>query len=278
LGFCGWFEAADNFRWILTVAMATREQLALSKSATKMFGALGAPVLAFLLIVAIAWFCMWRWLGNLGGSSQLPPDVIAALVARPSPSRPPIPPLFLPKGNGILVFSPLGPWRVRADLYQMIITLSDAGYNYRFAATGTSVAYSGDDLQLASLVTQLSFNPVAQKNSGAPQELIDNLRANFARKLSSPPMQISDSDTQSLEDIWVQYVLATDPANRKQIGTNLVDKLESIGKSSDAQNRNSWQQTITQVRQLIPPTDQADYEAKIRDGFAFHTSATRPTP
>lgn len=241
-------------------------------------GAWTAPVIAFLLMVSIAWFLMWRWFGDSVGSGSLAPDVLAAIAARTVANRPPVSPMRLPNGDAIIAYSNNGPFSVRAGVYQMSITVTDSGYAYRYVAARAKGAYSGDDLKLANLVGQLSFNPVAQRGSGAPQELIDELRKNHARKLLSPPLQLSDDDIQNLQNLWTQYALAQDPTSRNTIGTKLLESLAAAGKASEPQNRAVWDANLAAVRQLISPQDEQKYRDNIRKAAAFRFAASNPSP
>jgi hypothetical protein len=242
-----------------------------SKKGPGKLAAVAASLAALALLGAAIWFVVWYWWGGIDAGSKLDPDTTAALIAAQND----IPPMTLPPTGYIT--SAGSRWAVRAGLYAMSIRLDQqtSSFRYRFSITRMDAAYTGDDAKFARLVMQLSNNPYAQKHSGAPDSLIQELKSkNLAIDLGNPPLQISDSDQQTLINLWDKYVMAQD---HKTTGENLLNALATIGKQSAANSNSAWAANLAEARALIPPDQEAQYRAAIRSATAMRLSATQPT-
>jgi hypothetical protein len=233
--------------------------------------AIAASLAAVALLGAGVWLVFWYFWGGVDTVSKLDADTTAALVA----TQTRVPPLtLLPAGY---ITSGGARWAVRAGNYAMYIRLDEqnSSFDYRFVATRLDAAYSGDDAKFARLVMQLASNPFAQKHSGAPAALIQQLKSkNFGMDLNDPPLMVSDSDRRQLIDLWDDYVTAQD---RKTAGGKLIDALATIAAQSVPSSRGAWTAKLAEARALIPPDAESQYRANLRSATALRFSATKPT-
>jgi len=239
-----------------------------------------APLLAFLLLGGGGWFLIWLWLGESGSSRAVDVETAAALAASGYVRGEPIPPLRLPNGNGIVSFGFQGSWIVRNGTFQMQISMVTGAIDFQYRyVTRTSDAYSGEDLQLANLAMQLSSNPLAQRKSGASQQLIRQLKdKGYARDLSAPPLQLSNRQKQRLQELWARYVLAGDASSRQAAGTKLIDTFGELAKDAVKDNRSAWDATLAAVRDLIPPDQESEYREAIRQATSLRPAGSRSSP
>jgi len=282
VGLCRGQAASDNPAGLDLCGKRTNA-VAVSKPSKKSLQAAvarwAAPMLAFLILAGSACFVIWLWLGGSGSSGAMDIQTAAALAASPYGSRQPIPPMRLPNGNGIASFGFQGSWIVRYGTSQMQISMATGAIDFQYRyVTRTSDAYSGEDLQLANLAVKLSNNPLAQRKSGAPQQLIQRLRKDYARDLSAPPLQLSNGEKRRLQDLWAHYVLAGDTSSQQAAGTKLIDTFGQLAKDAAKDNRSAWDATIAAVRDLIPPAEENQYDEAIRQATALRFSSSQPSP
>jgi hypothetical protein len=247
-----------------------------AKGLQKFLGVWVAPAVTVLLLIAVAWFLMWYWLGKSNDIVRVDSNLAEELSAYSGAAQHMVPGMRFGDDQFILSFSMRGPWTIRSGIYHMDIVTGERFNSYVYTyAIHMSDAYSGEDRKLANLVLQLSYNPMAQRHSGADPQLIEELRK-YARRLV-PKLEFSDADKQTLERLWVQYALGSTSGTRPAAGAQLIQALAYAGKNAEAASRASWEATFQEIRQLIPPDKEAQYLDAIHGRPTTVPMATRPS-
>ncbi len=233
-----------------------------------------APVAALLLIVGGGGALVWYWRGvSTPEGITLSPSLTAAINSPGGMSRTAIPPLQIAGKGSIIQFGVGASWNVTSGPFQMLIERPNGGtdFDYRYTVRRDQ-AFTGADLQLTTLAVQLMYNPLTQRQSGAPRSLVQQLRDKLGSDLLTPTLKISDADAQPLQNDWTDYLLAIDDATRQTSGTKLLDALDAAGQETLVDNRASFDAIVARIRELIPADKEALYRANI------HKATVRPLP
>jgi hypothetical protein len=264
-----------------------------------------APALSLLLLVAIAAFFFWYWWGRNALSSQtLSPEAIAAMsktfpvpgmpagnqgllsrfasmfsgggaVTRPASAGLTIPSLRVPPHGSIIQPRPGGPIFITAGPYTLV-ALADPGGGRSFGYqlhVRPEAAFSPDDVLVFRVASQIITTRIGREQSGAPPELIMNLRTQFGPQLRAPTLKIPDAQFEPLDRLWLQYVVARE-AMRQDAAIKLLDALAALGPKALAANQQSLAALAASLEQVLPISQAQAYSQAMR--AATRPSATQP--
>jgi hypothetical protein len=254
-----------------------------------------APIVAFLLLVGVAWFLVWYWQGGASAANNLDPETRKALAngqIQPGVRQRPVIPgqprngtaaqqQFIPSlqilGKGVIVprvvNNTLG-WVANSGPYQVQIKPVGADYQFTLAVKQES-AFTGADLDFMQFITQLAMNPIIEQQTHVSQDVIQKILASSdnGAQLIWPTLTISASDLPAIKNLWLQYVklnTAHDAAHQA-VGGKLLDAVAAAGKNALPANKDSLAKRVALAHQFVPP----DLEAQFRDAIRQST-APRP--
>jgi len=268
-----------------------------------------APALSLLLLAAIAAFFFWYWWGRDALSSEtLSPEAIASMSRTfPVPGlRPPagqgnqgllarfasmfsgsgastrpagvgltITSLHIPPHGSITQPRAGGPIYIIAGPYTLV-AIADAkggpGFAYKLTVR-PEAAFAPEDAQVFRVANQIISTRIGREESGAPPELIMNLRTQFGAQLRAPTLKIPDAQFEPLDRLWLQYVLANQ-TTRQDAAIKLLDALAALGPKALAANQQSLAALAASVEQVLPASQAQAYSQAM--GAATRPSATQP--
>lgn len=289
--------------------MSVRERF--SQKSNKSLPVWIAPALSLLLLGAIAAFFFWYWWGRSAGSAvSLSPDAIAAVSrtfaapgirpyaamgnqgllgrfasifsgsgtsTRPAGAGPIIQSLrVLPHGS-ITQARAGGPIFITAEPYTLVATPNGSGrpgFHYELDVR-PEAAFAPDDALVFRVANQMVNTKIGQEQSGAPRELITNLRTRFGAQLRAPALRVPDAQLQPVVRLWLQYVLAS-AATRQDAAIELLDAVAGLGPKALAANQQALTALVASVEQILPASQAAAYSLAIR--AATRPAATQPAP
>jgi hypothetical protein len=283
-----------------------------------------APTLALSLIVGIAAFFFWYWLGASAVSSvTLSPQAIATASQQyPVPgSRPRIPAanqgllarlaaMFSASGTPIApgaavpakpgagtstpapaVMTPLrisagsitqaragGQIDITSGPYMLVAIANGKGrpgYHYKFNVRADAVL-GPDDAKLLHTAYLLVNTPIGQQSSGAPPEQIAELKAKFGTALRTPPLQVPETQLQSMDQLWLGYLTADAPS-RQDAAIKLLNAVAAEGPKALAANQQSLSELVASVRQMLPPSQEEAYSQAMSAAFNARNATRRST-
>ena len=198
--------------------------------------------------------------------------------AGPTPPAPAVmPPLHISDGS-ITQARVGGQINITSGPYTLVATANGKGrpgYHYKFNVRADAVL-GPDDAKLMHVAYLLVNNPIGQQSSGAPPEQIAELKAKFGTALRTPPLQVPETQLQSMDQLWLGYLVA-DAASRQDAAIKLLNAVAAEGPKALAANQQSLSELVASVRQMLPPSQEETYSQAMSAAFNARNATRRST-